>query len=603
MCGIAGGIGCNYDWNKIKESLYHRGPDQNSITTYDKLTFVHTRLAIQDIQNGRQPIEVGDYSIIFNGEIYNHKELRKAHLSNISFKTHSDTETLLYLFIKYKFKMFELIDGMFAFAILNRKTNQLFLARDRAGEKPLYYYLNKEKKEFFFASELNSFDFKKELNNDAIAAFLKTGFFVLNSTPFENIYNFEAATYAVIDLNNFEIIEKKKYFKIEDYYQKKSTYLFNESVNILEEKLIKSVENRVLSSDLEVGAFLSGGIDSSLIVAMASKYSKKLNTFTISFDGSYDESHLAKLTAEKYNTKHHEIRISMNLKDDIEKILCNYGMPFFDSSAIPSYYVSQEAKKYLTVVLNGDGADELFAGYRRYVPLANNSLNIFKKISFMSNLLSKSGQKQSLYNYIYRLLRMSEKDNADFYLSGTNDIFEDTYAIHSNLYDKFNEQIKEIFINKVSNLSKFLIADFDVILFEDLLVKMDIATMSNSIEGRSPFLSKDLLEFVPSLYDNSKIRGTTTKYLLRQLAKKYLSKELIHQPKRGFEVPLQNWVDNELKEIIYDSLLSNTLVNNFIDKVFIKDLLDYKVDVSLEKRAKMLWSMFTLNVWHKNLVK
>jgi asparagine synthase (glutamine-hydrolysing) len=350
-----------------------------------------------------------------------------------------------------------------------------------------------------------------------------------------------------------------------------------------------------------VGAFLSGGIDSSLIVAVASQYVDKLKTFTVKFDGAFDESHLAKLTAKKYNTEHHELSISMNLRDDIEKILLNYGEPFMDSSAIPSYYVSQEAKKYVTVILNGDGADEIFGGYRRYVPIANNWIKIASYFSYLTKILPKSHSKKSIYNYAYRLLAMSGKNGLDFYNSATNDIFEDAYSFkNNNNFNEMNNFISLIEHENISKLSKMLYMDFNLILQSDLLKKMDIATMSHSLEGRSPFLSKYMLEFAPVLADKFKIKGTTTKYLLRELAKQYLPKELIMQPKRGFEVPLKSWIENDLKENIFDTLKSDCYSREFIDMNFINKLLEKKVDISHEKRAKMLWTMYSLEVWKEN---
>lgn len=598
MCGIAGSINLSVNWNEVQKQLLHRGPDQQNIIHCDGVTLLHTRLSIQDISNGSQPFEYENFIIVFNGEIYNHLELREL-LKEVTFKTNSDTETLLHLYIKYKENMYDMLDGMFAFAIYDKNEKTLYLSRDRAGKKPLFYYIDKEKKRFFFASELNAFAFKKEINKDALAAFLRMGFFPNNITPFYDIYQLEAGTALTLNCNSLEF-RKHTYFEIKKYYEKQKSMSLEEALDKTENCLIKSIKNRLFSSDLEVGAFLSGGIDSSLIVAMASEY-KQLNTFTVSFEGSFDESKLAKLTAQKYNTIHHEINISMNLKDDIETILGKYGMPFFDSSAIPSYYVSQEAKKYLTVVLNGDGADELFAGYRRYVPIAHNILPYAKKISFLSNFMAQSAKKQSLHNYFYRMLMMSSKQDGEFYLSATNDIFEDVYPLYSKEFEKFNTQIKNIFSQEFSELSKMLIADFDILLFNDLLVKMDIATMAHSLEGRSPFLSKYMLELAPTLEDNYKIKGRTTKYILRELSKKYLNEELIKQPKRGFEVPLEKWLDNELKESVFDTILSSSILDEFVDKTFRKDLLDKRVNVSTTKRAKMIWAMFTLVVWHKNL--
>lgn len=599
MCGIAGAINYEkYNLEDVKSSLYHRGPDEQEMFFERNIALIHTRLSIQDLKHGQQPFHFKEYSIVFNGEIYNHLELREM-LTDIDFKTSSDTETLLHLYIKYKQNMFDTIDGMFAFAILDRKKNILFLARDRSGKKPLYLY--KDNDSLLFASELNTIKLGvKTLNIDeeTISAYLRCGFFFNKFTPYENVQELLAGCSYEINLDTLHI-NRNNYFNILNYYNEESSLSFHDSLNSLDNLLHKSVKDRLLSSDLEVGAFLSGGIDSSLVVAIASEYKENLKTFTVKFDGAYDESHLAKLTAKKYNTEHHELNISMNLKEDIEKILLNYGQPFMDSSAIPSYYVSKEAKKYVTVILNGDGADELFGGYRRYVPAANGWLGIANKLSFILKFLPKPHNKKSLYNYAYRLFSMSSKKGLDFYLSATIDMFEDVYTFEPNIIlQKMDDFVHSV---KLDPLSKMLYLDFNMLLFSDLLVKMDIATMSHSLEGRSPFLSKYMLEFAPSLQNEYKIKGRSTKHILRELSKKYLPDELINQPKRGFEVPLKSWIENDLKENIFDKLSQDSYSASFVDNDFIQNLLNKKLDVSDEKRAKMLWTMYSLEVWKDNL--
>jgi len=328
-----------------------------------------------------------------------------------------------------------------------------------------------------------------------------------------------------------------------------------------------------------------------------------LKTFTIKFEGSFDESKFAQLTAEKYGTDHTEIPISMNLRDDIEPILSNYGEPFMDSSAIPSYYVSNEAKKHLTVILNGDGADELFGGYRRYIPVANNWIGLAKYFSKLVNFLPKPNDKRSNFNYIHRLLRISSKNGLDYYNSATNDIFEDVFTFDSNdTIQQIESFISGIDKENISELSKMLIMDFNLILPSDLLKKMDIATMANSIEGRSPFLSKSILELAPTLNDKFKVKGLTTKVILRKLGIKYLPGALLNQPKRGFEVPLKKWIDGELRDNILDSLNADCYSKVFFPKDFIQQLIDKKINTTDEKRAKMLWTLYCLEVWKKNLV-
>lgn len=604
MCGIAGAI--NYyplDLEALKKSLYHRGPDEQSIYTYKNVALIHTRLAIQDILNAHQPFHFKNYSIIFNGEIYNHFELRELYLKDIEFKTTSDTETLLMLFIRFKEQALELLDGMFAFCVFDKSKNSLFLARDRAGKKPLYYI--KQKNLFLFASEINSIKkvMKLEICEKNIASYLRVGYFYRQNTAYKELFELEGGNFLEIDCDSLEF-KKNRYFDIKKYYLLKSQALnLDEAKTKLKELLFKSIKDRLLSSDLEVGAFLSSGIDSSLIVAIASQIKSNLKTFTVSFKGIYNEAPLARLVAKKYETNHIEVEIELDdLKSNIEKILLLYGEPFFDSSAIPSYYVSREAKRDLTVILNGDGADELFGGYRRYVPFASSIYKIARLFSSLSKLLPKPNEKKSIYNYIYRLLELSNKKSPlELYLSATTDIWEG-YSDELIISDEtVSEFIDSIFKLEIPILSKMMLLDFELILFGDLLIKMDIATMANSLEARSPFLSKYTLEFAPSLPNNYKIDGTTTKSILRNLAKEYLPSELINQPKRGFEVPLKEWVENELKELIYDLLIpKDAYARSFVKSSFLDSLLENRANISREKRAKMLWSLFALEVWKRS---
>ena len=610
MCGIAGAVNFTLSYQKINEQMLHRGPDEQNGFRTDNIDFYHLRLSILDISCGKQPMHLNDrYTIIFNGEIYNHQQIRQQ--LNIIGITHSDTETLLLLYQKLGVDMLHYLDGMFAFALYDRVEKKLFIARDRAGKKPLYYYRDNEK--IVFASELNCLKalLPLQMENNNFFHYLRLGSFYNQLTPYKNVLELNAGSYLMIDAKTMDIKETR-WWNINSFYQSKNKDGLQDSLQKLDELLHAAVKRRVESSDLEVGSFLSGGIDSGLVTAIASKYKQQIKTFTVSFDGAYNEAPLAKLVANQYGTHHTEIPISFdNLKFDIEKILCNYGEPFFDSSAIPSYYVSKEAKKHLTVILNGDGADELFGGYRRYVPFAQydffkvNSL-VKSAASVVKNILPHSSEKKSTYNYLYRLASLASKDQLHTYLSAGVDIFEDFEHYitgHGADYLGMMRQDFAAIVNAdISGLSKIMNMDFNTTLFSDLLVKMDIASMANSLEGRSPFLSKELLEYAPGINDSFKIKGSTTKYLLRQLAKKYLPKELIDQPKRGFEIPLKNWVENELKEIIFDYITNkNALNRQFIDKIFMNDLLKNSVNISAEKRAKILWTVFSMEVWYQKI--
>lgn len=612
MCGIAGTINLPLSFGKLKSVMIHRGPDAQETYSADNVSFGHFRLSILDAEGGVQPMHLGnDFTIIFNGQIYNHLSLREQF--GLQAHTRSDTETLLLLYQKMGAAMLPHLDGMFAFAILDRAKQVIFLARDRAGKKPLYIYHHQN--QIAFASELNGI---KAICNPPIREgyfnlYTRLGVFYRTLTPYEHTEEMEAGTYCTIHTQSLSI-EKVRWFNIHDQYLKKNTDSLDTALNTVDQILHESVKSRLLSSDLEVGCFLSGGIDSGLVTSIASGYTSSLKTFTVSFPDTYDEAPLAALVAQRYGTQHTELTISFDhLTQDIEQIILNYGEPFFDSSAIPSYYVSREAKKHLTVILNGDGADELFGGYRRYVPFSKydffkQSAGIHTIARGLFSLLPHPHEKKSKYNFLYRLVQLASKKKVDVYFAAGLDILEgyEHHLIQPNGKDlqMIQQDFERIAQSNMSGLKKIMNMDFDCNLFSDLLVKMDIATMSHSLEGRSPFLCKSLLEYVPGLHDSYKVKGTTTKFLLRELAKKYLPDTLIHQPKRGFEIPLKNWVNGVLRNMINDYILSPGAYNpGILDKKFTTKLVEDKINMPAEKRAKILWMLFCMEVWYQKNYK
>ena len=613
MCGIFGTV--NYKASDrtadVFGGLYHRGPDDQQFLQLENVELFHTRLAIQDLSpGGKQPMVHNGLSIVFNGEIYNHMELRKKY--NLQSPSSSDTQTILMLFELLGMKMLTEFDGMFAFALYDSVKKQLYLARDRAGKKPLYYYAHDNA--LVFSSELNVL-YKivgPDINYSSIPDYLYIGYNYGKSTPYQNVLELENGHF--LKLNTVSgVQEDVAWFDITDCYLNNSQLTFKESIDQLDAKLQLSVNRRIDSSDLDVGSFLSGGIDSGLVTAMAANHKTNLKTFTVRMEGSYDESSLAQLVADRYSTKHTVVDISFsNLQNDITTILSNYGEPYCDSSAIPSYYVSQAAKKHITVVLNGDGADELFGGYRRYVPFKhfdffNSGLVTRTGAKLLSGILPVSNEKKSQYNFLFRLLQFASfNDPVKLYNSATVDLmvgFEDQFLRKPEL-KQMRETLNNIKALPISSLSKLLLADFKSILLGDLLPKMDIATMASSLEGRSPFLSKEMLEFAPLMNDECKIKGTSTKFILRELSKKYLPSELVNQPKRGFEIPLKSWVNGILKDVIGDYISStDNMYSNFISKDFVQNLLANKVQISQEKRAKILFCLLGLEVWYQNLSK
>lgn len=606
MCGIAGAIHITLPTLQFTQDLLHRGPDEQTMFSDNQVQLNHYRLAILDAIGGRQPMHFEHLTIIFNGEIYNHIDVRAKH--KLICRTNSDTETIIQAYLKLGPECLNDFDGMFAFAIYDRNRNELFLARDRAGKKPLYYYADGKK--FVFASELNALrhQLPLEINENNLHQYIHAAYFFKQATPYKNVYELPAGSYAYVSLATCEV-KITKWWDIHTFYQEKSNDDFETAFQKIDRLIHEAVKRRVHSSDLEVGSFLSGGIDSGLVSAIAKEYNSSLKTFTVSFDGEYNEAPLAKLVAERYKTSHHEIQISFDsLLSDVEKILYNYGEPFFDSSAIPSYYVSREAKKHLTVILNGDGGDELFGGYRRYLPFARYDFFkpgfvINKTSSLLYHMLPASHNKRNKYNYLYRLVDFARKKGVHVYLSSTLDVFEgmeEYLSIGDSALQTILDDFDRINRSKLTGVQKMLNLDFDHILTSNLLVKMDIATMAHSLEGRSPLLSKEIMEYVPGLPDNFKTNGGQTKYILRKLAEKYLPGELIHQPKRGFEIPLKRWLDGQLKDMVASYILEpNAYCRNFVKPSFIENLWKGKIAVGGEKRAKILWTLFALEVWYR----
>ncbi len=608
MCGIAGAVNYRLHYPTIKTIMGHRGPDEQNGLQIDNIDFYHLRLSILDISGGKQPMQLHDrYTIIFNGEIYNYQELKQQF--NIQTQTNSDTEVLLHLFEKMGERMLQELDGMFVMAIYDSKEKQLFLCRDRAGEKPLYYYTDNEK--FIFASELNALKslLPLEISNDNFAHYLRFGAFYKEHTPYKKVKELVAGSWLKLNCENLST-QISKWWSIQPFFQETHSFDINQTIQKTESLIDMSVKRRIESSDLEVGCFLSGGIDSALVTAFASRHTPKLKTLTVSFEGQYDEGPLARLMSEKYNTVHTEVNISYDsLTNDVEKILAAYGEPLFDSSAIPSYYVSKAAKQFVTVVLTGDGADELFAGYRRHIPfLKHDFFRSSGALRWMSrqikNALPVSHEKKSIYNHLYRTVSFASKSGLDVFLSAGLDIMEDyTDKIlhkHSVLENEVLEDFHQIVDAPVSGLKKIMNLDFDIFLYNDVLVKMDIATMQHSLEARSPFLSKEILEFAPGISDAFKIKGKTTKYILRKIAEKHLPEAYIKQPKRGFEVPLKKWVNEELRDMIYDYVgYSRAFHKDLIDQTFVQQLLDDRLKMPSEKRVKILWTLFSMEVWYR----
>ena len=585
MCSILGYIGSSYNEDEVKRlnsTLSHRGPDNSSVTKdmmHRKPIFLaHNRLSVQDLnQNANQPMESGRFSIVFNGEIYNHLELRQ-NLEFKNFKTHSDTETMLQCFIEFGVEgTLEKLIGMFAIALFDKQENKLYLMRDRLGIKPLYYTF--QDAEFAFASELKGIPehFKDATSDKSLIQFTSLGYIPSNNSYYKNIHKLKPAHYLVFDA---EGIEEHQYWELP---KEKKSIGFDEAVNSTEELLKSSINYRLLS-DLEVGAFLSGGVDSSLVCALMKQQStKNIKTFSIGFDNpEYNEAPYAKEVAKHLDTEHHEFIFTpkdvLGLLEDFDYY---YDEPFGDASALPTMLLAKKTKEHVTVALSGDGGDELFLGYERYFFTQNYYQKLQKVPSWMRGIISLGMgvlphdrlkkmsypvgnlSLENLYGVISTSVKPWEltKIFSDDFIKenfGSTDI---GYLDLLGSKESFSEN--EI----IDSLSRVDIQNY---LSEDILTKVDRASMKYSLEARVPLLDHRLVELATSIPTDIKLKYGP-KSILKEILYKYVPKELIERPKRGFSVPLQHWFRDELRDVLMakidnlDEKFNKAYVNKLVD--------------------------------------
>ena len=595
MCGISGLIGWPGTFDdglltikNMTDSLHHRGPDDNGTWTDNtkKIYFGHNRLSILDLsKSGRQPMQSFNkrYVISFNGEIYNHLLIRQMIEKevNISWQGTSDTETLLEAISFFGLdKTLKIIRGMFAFGLFDKKNKNIFLVRDRIGEKPLY--LLKLKDHFFaFASELSSFynigEFEPSFNKDAMSCFFKRGWIAAPLSIWNNVSKVLPGNFIKLQINkngNYFVKETIKYwdcFSIAvENQNNKFKGNFNQGLKKLEELLFEVLEGQSLS-DVPLGVFLSGGVDSSLITALLQKGSKKkINTFSIGFsDKNYDESFFAGKIASHLKTNH--VKLEANPKDAIdliEKMPFVYSEPFADSSQIPTTLLCSLVRKHVKVALSGDGGDELFSGYTRYLfaqkyfGLLNKFPNRFRDqlVNLLKmtspNFLNKVG---SFFN-IRRLGDKIHKAEAIIPLENFQEFYETltTYWPDNTIINNSKSNIYQ-FTDKLDNIENMMLADQLNYLPNDILVKGDRASMSYGLETRAPFLDHKVVELAWSLPRNYRIQNKNSKRILKEILYKYVPKSLVDRPKQGFSMPVNEWLRGPLKEWAEDLLSKRKL--------------------------------------------
>jgi len=594
-------------------SLKHRGPDDQGFYIKDKIGLGHRRLSIIDRKTGHQPIANEDKTVwlIFNGEIYNFLELKKdLESKGHRFQTQTDTEAIVHLYEEKGDDFLNELNGMFSLALWDEKKNRLFLARDRLGQKPLYYSLVNDT--LIFGSELKSLFkhplIKKEIDFDSLNKYLIYEYVPTPQTIIKGIKKLEPGHFLVYQDGNFK---NDRYWDIQFNQIDQKDYLVKFE-NLLED----SVKKRLIS-DVPLGIFLSGGIDSSTISYFAQKNSpQKIKTFSIGFtDKSFDESSYAAQVAKHLNTEHyHQECGPRDLLDLIDDVFQINDEPFADASIIPTYLLSKFTRQNVTVALGGDGGDELMAGYPtfqalkfakiyRYFPRAFRKL-IFKTVGLLpasfDNFSLDFRIKKTLSGYEYPLEIQNQIWLGSFTSQENQGLFSQEIANQIEFNQSFSELDQFVEKNKGQPLENRLIYLYlKQYLSDDILTKADRASMFASLEVRAPFLDHRLVEFINSLPYNLKLKGLTTKYVLKQLMKDKLPDNIISRPKKGFGVPVAKWINNELKDFTFDLLNKRDIEKQDIFSYpEIKKMLNEHMDKKVDHRKK-IWTLLMFQGWYR----
>lgn len=629
MCGIAGKISFSeknisaQEIETMNNAIKHRGPDDGGvyISPDHKVGLGHRRLSIIDLSPlGHQPMRYLDrYEIVFNGEIYNFQEKRAMlEQEGYTFTSHSDTEVILALYDRYQEKCLDHLRGMFAFVIYDEQKQTLFCARDRVGKKPFKYYIDDNV--VLFASELKAIltqpEYHREPDYVAIHHYLTLQYVPAPHTGFVDIKKLEPAHFLTIDLKT-KAIKKERYWKLD--YSKKLNLSETEWKKRILEKLDESVRLRMIS-DVPIGAFLSGGVDSSAIVALMAKNSKTpIKTFSIGFEEEkYNELKYAKIVADTFQTEHTEFIVKPDAIDLLPMLVRQYEEPFADSSALPTYYVSKLTRDHVTVALNGDGGDENFAGYTRYSAFQISTfLDHFDWLNRLVGIpitrLCARYIKNTFFDRLYRFSRSLSDDYRRRYLSYTayftNEqkslLYTDQFKEKMREHDTYNIIAQEFDKSGSKNRTEQAVyADFTTYLPEDLMAKVDIATMAVALEGRSPFLDHELLELSAQIPFSLKLKGLNNKkYILKEALRGILPNEVMFRPKMGFGVPIDTWFRGELKDYARGKLLDGQLVKRgLFRQSAILDILDTHASTNVNF-SPHIWALLTLELWFEEFLK
>jgi len=629
MCGIVGYINCGneYSLKKATQSITHRGPDDSGVQWFAKhnsgLGF--RRLSIIDVSNkGHQPMfdKKSKNWIVFNGEIYNFKFIRKKLTAKgRSFKSNSDTEVLLYAYAEWGPKCLDMLNGMYSFAIYNEESNTVFLARDRIGIKPLYYYRNGS--QLIFSSEIKAMLASGLYTKqpDLYALHTTVHYQVTPYTGFKDIHKIPAGSY-LYHHNNKHTIEK--YWNIIPTENKISE---DDAIDNLDALITDSVHLQMIA-DVPIGAMLSGGLDSSLIaVLMQKNISQPINSFTIKFtkddlnaQGNTDDSEYAKIIAKSYGFNHKEILLEPDIVNLLPKMIWHLDEPIADPSAINTHLIAKSASEQgIKVLLSGMGADEIFGGYRSY--LACLKAEYFQKIPkwlkyliyntapFLPYNIGKTNIKY--FRWIKEFLKFADLNQFERHIISKNsaltkDLFDKIYSKKHNCYKSPSYVYeKKLFnrYNKIDYLTKMCYCDSKIYMCDHNLAYLDKAAMSASVEARPPLIDHRIVEFLFTLKNDLKIKKNTQKYILKKVAEKYLPKKIIYRSKAPFSVPLRNWIKNDLNEMVNDLFSEEAIEKRgFYNTKYIRKLInDNKNGVS--DNSQIIWRLITNEIWFQTFFK
>ena len=634
MCGITGFV----DWNKksskevlekMNKTLNHRGPDSGDLQFFQNESFqvglAHKRLAIIDVtESGRQPMQFEHLWITYNGEIYNFNEIKEELIKlGHSFKGHSDTEMILHAYSQWGEKCLEKFIGMFAFVIYDIKLNEIFCARDRAGVKPFFYYLKDGL--FLFSSELKAFhehpNFQKELNLDAVTAFMQYGNVPTPYCIFENCLKLKPGHTLKIKLP-FADSQTNQYWNVYDAYNQPKTDISFEEAKIETEKILQSACEYRMVSDVPVGVFLSGGYDSACVTALLQKNrTEKLKTYTIGVpDIGLNEAPYAKDVANYLGTDHTEIYCTEKEAIDlIPDLSFYYDEPFADSSALPTTLVSKLARKDVTVALSADAGDEIFAGYNRYDYL----LRFGKKIQNIpslarhtaagimnfvpSNAIPILKHKYNFHNRYEKLKNILKDPSSERIMLSLSEQFTDKQL--NNLFRFDVQKINTAYLSKelhkdfYSPLSYMMAIDYQTYLVDDILQKVDRATMTVSLEGREPFLDHRVIEWAAQLPNEYKYFEGNKKYIVKEIVHQYIPKEMMDRPKMGFAIPIANWMTNELRDYL-ESFINEKVIREqgIFNWEYVNKLKTDFFNGKKEYDMKM-WYLLMFQTWYDRWMK